>query len=339
MQKSNLIRIVGRSESIALAVMALALILPAIMTDAAAVSVLTQFMIASMGALSVYIMLRMDLMFFAVPAFMAIGGYAAAILSARHDITDLSILTVTAFGLPFLLAIPLGLLVLRMKGVYFVLVTFVLAEIMPLILFETPGFTGGSNGIAGLPAVTVFGDTYAIESNNAVLMLAAGLALLSVMLTVALTRYFKSQFDSIREDEVLAQSVGLAVARYKIIGFCFAAGIAGLAGFALVEMLMTAHPSSFSAMSSVNYVAYAIVGGQSAILGPLVGAGILVWAANLFSLQGEISQGLFGLVLMLAVVFAKGGLIGLIQQYGVRVFSRKRHSTGQVKGQNEKEYV
>ena len=339
MKKNNLISRVGGSELIALAVMVIGLALPAYFTDAAAVSILTHFMIAAMGALSVYIMLRMDLMFFAVPAFMAIGGYSAAILSARHDITDLFVLTVTAFGLPFLLAIPLGMLVLRMKGVYFVLVTFVLAEIMPLILFETPGFTGGSNGISGLPAVTVFGDAYVIETNNAVLMLATGLALLAVILTVALTRYFKPQFDSIREDEVLAQSVGLAIARYKIIGFCFASGIAGLAGFAMVEMLMTAHPTSFSAMSSVNYVAYAIVGGQSAILGPLLGAGLLVWAADLFSLQGEISQGLFGIVLMLAVVFAKDGLIGLIQQCGRRLFVGKRGVSTQAEDQPKKEFV
>ena len=339
MKKTNLIHRFGASELIALAVMALALMLPAIITDAAAVSVLTQFMIAAMGALSVYIMLRMDLMFFAVPAFMAIGGYTAAILSAHHDITDLFVLTAASFGLPFLLAIPLGLLTLRMKGVYFVLVTFVLAEIMPLILFETPGLTGGSNGIAGLPAVTIFGDAYAIESNNSVLMLACGLALLAVVLTVVLTRYFRAQFDSIREDEVLAQSLGLPIARYKIIGFCFAAGIAGLAGFALVEMLMTAHPSSFSAMSSVNYVAYAIVGGQSAILGPLLGAGILVWAANLFSLQGEISQGLFGLVLIVAVVFAKGGLIGLARQYGGPLFARQRRGKTAAQDRTEKEYV
>src|SRR5690606_14060727 len=115
------------------------------------------------------------------------------------------------------------------------------------------------------------------------------------------------QFDSIRENEILAQSVGLSAARYKIIGFCFAAGVAGMGGFALAEMLMTAHPSSFAAMSSVNYVAYVIVGGQGVILGPLLGAGVLVWASDLFSLQGEISQGLFGVLLMLSVVFAKTG--------------------------------
>lgn len=332
MNEVSLVERVGRAEIVAMTLILAALALPFYVTDAATVSVLTQFMIAFMGALSVYIMLRMDLMFFAVPAFMAVGGYAAAILGVRHDVTDLFVVGAISFGLPFLLAIPIGLLVLRMKGVYFVLVTFVIAEIMPLVLFETPGFTGGSNGISGLPAVTVFGR-YAIEDNNTVLLMVTGLAAFATLATIAVTRYFRAQFNSIRENEILAQSLGLVVSRYKIIGFCFSAGIAGLAGFSLVEMLITAHPTSFSAMSSVNYVAYAIVGGQGFILGPMLGAGLLVWAANLFSMQGEISQGLFGVLLMIAVIFAKGGIVGLFSRLASRIANKR--ATPVVDGKGE----
>jgi branched-chain amino acid transport system permease protein len=310
--KPSLLQRIGAAEIIALVVMTAALALPFLVTNTATVSLLTQFMIGLMGALAVYIMLRVDLMIFAVPAFMAIGAYAAAILSVRHDVTDLFTLAAVAFGLPFLISIPLGLLVLRMRGVYFVLVTFVIAEIMPLLLFETPGLTGGSNGISGLPAVTVF--SYSLDDGNSVLLMCSGLALLATAITVALTRYYRPQLESVRENELLARSLGLLAWKYKIYGFCVSAGIAGLAGFGLAEMLMTAHPSSFSAISSVNYVAYTIVGGQASILGPLIGAALLVWASNLFSLQGEISQGLFGILLMLAVVFAKGGIVGAVQK-------------------------
>lgn len=309
---ASLVSRIGRSELLALAVMIAALLVPVVSTNAATISVATQIMIAIMGALSVYIMLRMDLMVFAVPAFMAVGGYSAALLSVRQDVTDLFVLAAVAFGLPFLIAIPVGLLVLRMRGVYFVLVTFVIAEIMPLLLFETPGLTGGSNGVPGLPAVTLFGRT--IEDNNAVLLMCTGLAFAATLITVALTRYFRPQFESIRENEILAQSLGLVVWKYKVYGFCVSSGIAGLAGFGLAEMLMTAHPSSFSAMSSVNYVAYTVVGGQGSILGPIMGAALLVWASNLFSLHGEISQGLFGILLMLAVLFAKGGIVGALHR-------------------------
>ena len=59
--------------------------------------------------------------------------------------------------MPALVAMPLGALVLRLKGVYFIFITFILNEILQLLLFETPGLTGGSDGIAGVPPATLFG--------------------------------------------------------------------------------------------------------------------------------------------------------------------------------------
>jgi branched-chain amino acid transport system permease protein len=227
-----------------------------------------------------------------------------------------------------LVALPIGALVLRLRGVYFVLVTFVIAEIMPLLLFETPSLTGGSNGISGLPAAVFLGAP--IEDNNKILLMTIVLAVIALLITIALTRYYRHQFDAIKENEVLAQSLGLVVWRYKVIGFCAAAGLAGLGGFCLVEMLITAHPSSFQAISSVNYVAYAVVGGQGALLGAVVGSTLLVWASNLFSFQGEYSQGLFGILLMMAVLFAKGGLVGALQ--GLLAKRRRPALAGQSRG-------
>ncbi len=310
LSRKTLIDRIGRNELISLVLVAASLAVPLMSTNAGVVSLFTQIMIGLMGALSVYIMLRMDLMTFAVPAFMAIGGYAAAILSAKHDVTNVFVLALMSLLIPMLLALPIGFLVLRLRGVYFVLVTFVLAEIMPLLLFETPGLTGGSNGISGLPAVVFLGSP--IEDNNKILLMTIVLTLVALMIAIATTRFYRHQFAAIKENEVLAQSLGLVVWRYKVIGFCVAAGIAGLAGFCLVEMLITAHPSSFQAISSVNYVAYAIVGGQSMLLGAVVGSGLLVWATNLFSFQGEYSQAMFGILLMISVLFAKGGIVGLI---------------------------
>ena len=113
----------------------------------------------------------MNLLSFATPAFMAIGGYTVAI-AGQYDITNAFLLTAGAFALPALVAVPLGALVLRLRGTYFVLVTFVLSQIMQLLLFETPGLTGGSNGIAGIPPVTLLGTELA--SNRQVLLFACG---------------------------------------------------------------------------------------------------------------------------------------------------------------------
>lgn len=307
----------GIAEALAVAVIASAFVIPWITQNPMVYSLANQMLIANTAAFSVYIMLRMNLMTFAVPTFMAIGGYTVAILGLRHGVTDVILLGLASFAVPALFALPLGALVLRLTGVYFVLVTFVLTEITQLVLFETPGFTGGSNGLVGMPAVTLFGGE--LGDNKAVLQVTIGLALAGAVVTAAVTRLLRQHFAAIEENELLAQSLGLVVWHYKAFGFAIAAGVSGLAGFALVNMLLTAHPTSFSPLSSVNYIAYAIIGGKSSMLGPLVGSAVLIWAGEIFALRGEYSQLLFGFLIVVVVLVARDGIVGTICRFGVRL--------------------
>jgi branched-chain amino acid transport system permease protein len=247
---------------------------------------------------------------------MAIGGYTVAI-AGQYEITDAFLMTAAAFLLPALVAIPLGALVLRLRGTYFVLVTFVLSQIMQLLLFETPGLTGGSNGISGVPPVTLLGTE--MGSNRLVLQFACGLAILATLITGVLTRWFRQHFAAIEENEILAESLGLVVWRYKALGFVVSAGIAGLAGYALVNMLLTAHPSSFDSITAVDFIAYTIIGGQLSILGPLLGTGVLVYATNLFGTHGQYAQGLYGVLILVVVLAARGGIVGTIAALWRRV--------------------
>ena len=127
--------LLGSHDWITLALVALAFIIPLVSVNPQILSQTNLILIAATGALGVYIMQRLDLMSFAVPSFMAIGGYTVAVLSLRVGITDVFVLGVCAFVVPALCAIPLGSLILKLKGVYFVLVTFVLSEIVQLLLF------------------------------------------------------------------------------------------------------------------------------------------------------------------------------------------------------------
>jgi branched-chain amino acid transport system permease protein len=307
--RGSILRIVGGSEIAAGVLFALTLGVPLVTDNLFVFTVLNQILIAAVASLSVYLMLRVGLLTFATPAFMAIGGYTVAIASLA-GLTDVIVLTLASFVLPALVALPLGALILRLRGTYFVLVTFVLTEILQLFIFVTPAITGGSNGIAGIPALDLFGASLA--DNRSVLQLAGGLAVLAALITVFLTRYFRQQFAAIEENEVLAQSLGLIVWRYNLLAFAIAAGVAGLAGFSLVNMLLTAHPSSFTAVAAVDYIAYAIIGGRTSILGPVIGSGVLVTASNFFGGQGQYSQGLYGLLIIAVVLIAKGGIVGTV---------------------------
>lgn len=307
------------AELAAVVLLLLVACVPFATKDQFAYSLTNQFLIAVTAAFSVYIMLRMDLLSFAVPAFMAIGGYAAAI-SAKGGGTNLLLLIGVSFAMPALVALPLGILVLRLKGVYFVLVTFIFTEILQLLIFETPGLSGGSNGIAGVPAATIGGIT--LGTNRQVVFVSVAIAALAAIITAFVTRRFRQEFAAIEENETLAESLGLVVWRFRTLGFVVAAGIAGLAGFALVNMLLTAHPTSFSSFSGVNYIAYTIVGGRSSILGPILGSGLLVWASNVFSSHGAYSAGLFGLLIIIAATIVPGGIVGTFLQ-AVRAWRRR----------------
>ncbi|HEY8337961.1 MAG TPA: branched-chain amino acid ABC transporter permease [Tardiphaga sp.] len=309
---------VGASAEIAsIALVAAVFVVPFVSDNPAIYSLANQVLIAVTAAFSVYIMLRMNLMTFAVPTFMAIGGYTTAVLGLRFGVTDVVLLGLGSFLVPALFALPLGALVLRLTGVYFVLVTFVLTEITQLVLFETPAWTGGSNGLIGMPVVTFLGSD--LGDNRAVLLVTAGLALAGALITATVTRSLRQHFAAIEENELLAQSLGLVVWHYKAFGFAVAAGVSGLAGFALVNMLLTAHPTSFSPLSSVNYIAYAIIGGKSSMLGSVVGGALLVWAGEQFALRGEYSQLMFGFLIVVVVLAAREGVVGSLSRLFARI--------------------
>lgn len=299
----------GGQEWAALAIFTAALALPFLTEDMLIASIANQVLIGVMASLSVFIMLRMDLLSFATPAFMALGGYTAALL-ALQGTTNVLLLVAASFAVPALVALPLGALVLRLRGTYFVLVTFVLTEILQLLLFMTPGLTGGSNGLAGFPAPTLF--TMDLGDSRSVLVLAAAMALLGAVITVALISFCRQHFAAIEENELLAESLGLVVWRYKALGFVVSAGIAGMAGFSLANMLLTVHPTSFGAPQAVDQLAYTVIGGRGSILGPIIGASLLITASNFLGSQGQYAQGLFGLLLVIVALVARGGIVGAV---------------------------
>jgi len=261
------------------------------------------------AAMAVYVMLRMGLLSFTVPAFMAIGGYAAGML-AKSGTTDLIPLMAISFVIPAIAALPLGTLVLRLKGVYFIFVTFIFNEILQLIIFETPTLTGGSDGISGIPSATLLGLELVSQQSQVLVTLAV--CLLAAVIALAVTQRFRPEFTSIEENETLAESLGVAVWKYRTIGFVASAGVAGLAGFALVNMLSTAHPSSFASWSVNNYIAYVFVGGRNTMLGVVIGTFLLVTTTNIFSAYAHLSAGMFGVLLLVVMMAAPGGLVGTI---------------------------
>jgi branched-chain amino acid transport system permease protein len=290
------------------------LVVPFVTTNPLFHSLTYQIAIGVSAAMGVYIMLRMGLLSFMVPAFMAIGGYAAAML-AKTGTTNLPLLMGISIIVPALVAIPLGAVVLRLKGVYFIFITFIFNEILQLLFFETPGLTGGSNGIASVPPASLFGLD--LGSPAMLVLVTVFVSICAALCTLAVTHIFRPEFTSIEENETLAESLGIAVWKYRTIGFVASAAVSGLAGFALVNLLSTAHPSSFASWSVNNYIAYVFIGGRGTMLGVVVGSVLLIVMTNLFSSQAELSSGLFGLLLIVVMMVARGGVVGTCAKWAI----------------------
>jgi branched-chain amino acid transport system permease protein len=149
------------------------------------------------------------------------------------------------------------------------------------------------------------------------------------------TQRFRPEFTSIEENETLAESLGVAVWKYRTIGFVASAGVAGLAGFALVNMLSTAHPSSFASWSVNNYIAYVFVGGRNTMLGVVIGTFLLVTTTNIFSAYAHLSAGMFGALLLVVMMAAPGGLVGtIVRRLDARKQRLKNESKPAVAGGN-----
>ena len=303
--------------ALSVVLVALAVLTPKFTADPYLLSFVPTTLVLLLAAMHVWLMLRVNLLSFASPPFMAIGGYVVALL-AVHVSSNAVLLVVACFLVPALLALPLGVVLLRLRGTYFALVTFVLAQVIILLIIIVKGPLGGSSGISGIPAATLGSKTYAAGGD--LLRFSVVVGVVGLLIAAVVSVVWRRHFAALEENEPLASSLGLRPWLYKTLSFMTAAGVAGLAGLVLVNQLGNAQPDSFQPFSAVNHVAAAVIGGPF-FLGPIAGALLLSWLVHAFASQAQYSQLLLGAALIIVVLFARGGITGLIAD-GARLIRR-----------------
>lgn len=264
--------------------------------------------------------------------FMAIGAYTSAVLVMKAGLpVCLSVFAGGAAGT--MLAALIGFPLSRIRTVYFVTVTMFLGEIIRLAIFEWSSLTGGSTGLMGIPglgAYTLFG-VFTIDFANklhfAYLVLVVALFVLLVLYNIHRS-HAGTALAAIGQEESLSSSLGINVARYKVLIFCVGCFFTGLAGGLYAHYTTVLNPDAFGIFTSLYILIYVVVGGKR-FSGPIVGATILTLIPEFFAILKEYQPFVFVLVLFLVVFLLPGGIVDLRRRVGE---SLKKTTAEEVQG-------
>lgn len=261
-------------------------------------------------------------------AFVGIGAYTTALLTSK-------------LGLPFLISLPLsglmaamlGMIVgipsLRLKGLYLALGTLAFGFIVEYILYHW-NLTQGDMGMA-VPKISFGGFTIRTERQFYFLIMAAAAIAAIFAKNIARTKIGRC-FVAIRDRDIAAEAMGIPLAKYKVMAFAISAFYAGVAGCLMAHYQKWIVPGSFDLSLSIAYIAMIIMGGLGTILGSILGAilitGIphgIIYLTDVFkesypALSGlivDFKLGIFGLIIVLTLLFEPRGLFGIYQRIKV----------------------
>jgi branched-chain amino acid transport system permease protein len=264
-------------------------------------------------ALSMNLMLRIGQISFAHGAFMGLGAYGSALLMMRLGWPFPLAFLGAALGVT-LLAWLVGLLFLRIRGVYFVLLTFAFGEIIVLVFVEWVSLFGGSAGLAGVPRPNWFG--YEIRSRDGFYLMALALAAFAYASVSAIYRSdLGAVITSLDENEPLTRSLGIDSRRYRLVTFCFSAFLTGLSGALYGHYLTLVTPEDYGFWVPVNLVVMNVIGGTAHPIGAVLGALLLVPLPEFLRDAKQYQQLLYGLLLIVFLLFMPDGLYGVIDRF------------------------
>jgi len=250
-------------------------------------------------ALSVWITLYAGQLTLGNAAFMAIGAYGAALLGMRLGV-PFPLGLVLGAGLSATLALPLGLAVFRLRGVYLAIATIGFGEVVRVVLLTLP-FTGKALGLNGIPPLTELWHIY------------LSLVVVAYVLWRVQGSTVGRAWAAIREDEIAAASQGIAIRRYKLAAFVAGAALAAWAGGLSAHLNFSIEPGDFGFTRAVQILVYAVVGGTPSVAGPILGAVLLTALPEILRPLREYRDIFAGLILMGVIIYLPRGLVTLAE--------------------------
>jgi branched-chain amino acid transport system permease protein len=252
-------------------------------------------------------------------AFALIGAYVSAILVVKADWSFW--ISLPAAGLfSAVVAILIGLPILRLRGVYFAMITLVLTQVVTLTALALP-ITNGARGISNIPlpsGISVFGipilpDFAAMENTKLAFYYTA--CIIMLLTYAALYRLVNSRLGhlcrSMQQNEELASSIGVNISYIRIVIFAISSFFGGLGGAMFGSIAQSVYPSSFQVADSVNFMLNCFLGGLGYVFGPMLGTLVLYFGWDLLFEFGKYQMLIYSTILIFIIRFLPNGLLSI----------------------------
>jgi branched-chain amino acid transport system permease protein len=255
-------------------------------------------------------------------AFFGLGAYVSGVLSAKFGVSPW-LGAFAAMIVTGLLATLIALPTLRLKGHYLAMATLGFNAVLSVLFVELRGLTGGPNGLTNVPSFDLFGFSLAGDVRFFYFAWLIAGAIMVLILNLLDSRMGRA-LRALSTSEVAAESMGVPVYRYKIQLFVTTAMMAAVAGSLYVHYINFASPETFDFMASVMMVVVVALGGTGTFWGPFLAALVYVALPELLHAFEGFEVLLFGVCLVLVLLFFPRGLAGLLQLRPRRISQGQR---------------
>jgi branched-chain amino acid transport system permease protein len=277
-------------------------------------SLLTEVLIYGIFAMSLDLLLGYTgLVSFGHAAFFGVGAYVAGITAVRLT-PHMGITLPLALLGAAIAALIIGYLSVRTSGIYFLMLTLAFAQVLYAVAFKWTPVTGGSNGLSGIPRPALGLVAGGGELADPIRYYFFTLVMF-LLVYFGLKRVVGSPFGhtlvGIRENEARMSAIGYNVVRYKLAAFVLAGVVAGLAGALNTYLNVFVSPALLNWPTSGQVLVMVIIGGAGTLIGPVLGAGLVLLLQNLVSSQTDRWPMIMGAVFIIFVLVARFGMVGI----------------------------
>jgi branched-chain amino acid transport system permease protein len=278
-------------------------------------SLMTRVVVLGLAAMSLDLLVGYaGLVSFGHAAFLGIGAYAVGILSAE-GIDDGAVQLAAALAGSALFALATGAVSLRTRGVSFIMITLAFGQMMFFLATSLAGY-GGDDGTTLSGRSRLFGRDLLASDTALYYVALACLAGAYALCRMVVASRFGRVLSGARENATRMEAIGFQPFRYRLVAYVLAGMIAGLAGWLLANQTGFVSPATMSWQRSGDLIFMVVLGGQGSLHGAILGAVAFLLAEDVLAHVTEHWRIVFGPLLILAVLFARGGLIGLLPSKG-----------------------